>query len=167
MLLCLLFVPQGCGTLFQKDKDLKEYQYDEEQYRPYKLQNTIDGYREFISLYPENRFLGDAKLRIDNLEFAPYEKADNVEGYMEFKVRYPDNRHIFKASIKIEQAEVKRYEKIDTIEGYNEFLGKYPESTFAVLAKAGCRNWNLENFQTPCSKNMDLISWDIDCTLND
>jgi hypothetical protein len=136
MLLCLLFVSQGCGTLFQKDKDLKEYQHDEEQYQPYKLQNTIDGYREFISLYPKNLFLGEAKLRIENLEFAPYEKADNVEGYMEFKMRYPDNRHIFKASIKIEQAEVKRYEKMDTIEGYKEFLGKYPESTFAVLAKS-------------------------------
>ena len=136
MLLCLFLVSQGCGTLFQKDKDLKEYQYDEEQYQPYKLQNTIDGYKEFISLYPENRFLGEAKLRIENLEFAPYENADNVEGYMEFKMRYPENRHIFKASIKIEQVEVKRYEKMDTIEGYKEFLAKYPDSTFAVLAKS-------------------------------
>ncbi len=134
--LCLFLVLQGCATLLQKDKDLKEYQRDEEQYQPYKLKNTIDGFKEFIALYPENRFLGEAQLRIENLEFAPYEKADNVEGYMEFKMRYPDNRNIFKASIKIEQAEVKRYEKMDTIEGYKEFLGKYPDSTFAVLAKS-------------------------------
>ena len=161
MLLCLLFVSQGCGTLFQKDKDLKEYQYDEEQYQPYKLQNTIDGYREFISLYPKNRFLGEAKLRIENLEFAPYEKADNVEGYMEFKMRYPDNRHIFKASIKIEQAEVKRYEKMDTIEGYKEFLGKYPESTFAVLAKSRLQELEFREFSNTLLKEygFDLLGY--------
>jgi hypothetical protein len=126
----------GCGTLLQKDKDLKEYQRDEELYQPYKLKNTIEGYKEFISLYPENLFVGEAKLKIENLEFAPYEKADSVEGYMEFKMRYPDNRHTYKARVKIEQAEVKRYEKMDTIEGYKEFLAKYPESNFAVLAKS-------------------------------
>lgn len=132
----LLIVSPGCATLFQKDKELKEYQRDEEQYQPYKLKNTIGGYKEFISLFPENLFVGEAKLKIENLEFAPYEKADSVEGYMEFKMRYPDNRHTYKASVKIEQAEVKRYEKMDTIEGYKEFLAKYPESTFAVLAKS-------------------------------
>ena len=135
-LACILTISQGCGTLSQKDKALKEYQQDEELYQPYKLKNTIEGYTEFISLYPENLFVSEAKLKIENLEFAPYEKADSVEGYMEFKMRYPDNRHTYKASVKIEQAEVKRYEKMDTIEGYKEFLAKYPESTFAVLAKS-------------------------------
>jgi len=161
MFLCLLFASQSCGTLLQKDKDLKEYQYDEEQYQPYKLQNTIDGYREFIALYPENRFLGEAKLQIDNLEFAPYEKADNVEGYMEFKMRYPDNRHIFKASIKIEQAEVKRYEKMDSIEGYYEFLAKYPDSTFAVLAKSSLQELEFREFANTLLKEygFDLLSY--------
>jgi hypothetical protein len=132
----LLTASSGCATLFQKDKELKEYQRDEEQYKPYKLKNTIEGYKEFISLYPKNLFVGEAKLKIENLEFAPYEKADSIEGYMEFKMRYPDNRHTYKASVKIEQAEIKRYEKMDTIEGYKEFLAKYPDSTFAVLAKS-------------------------------
>ena len=136
VLTLVLIVSSGCATLLQKDKDLKEYQHDEEQFQPYKLKNTIEGYKEFISLYPDNLFVGKAKLKIENLEFAPYEEADSVEGYMEFKMRYPDNRHTYKASVKIEQAEVKRYEKMDTIDGYNEFLAKYPDSTFAVLAKS-------------------------------
>ena len=65
----LLIIPLGRATLFQKDKELKEYQRDEEQYQPYKLKNTIEGYKEFIFLYPENLFVGDAKLKIENLEF--------------------------------------------------------------------------------------------------
>lgn len=135
ILIGVFLFAQGCSTLFQKDKALKEYQRDEAQYQPYKLTNTIEAYKEFIDLYPENTFISDARLQIENLEFDPYEKADSVEGYMEFTIRYPSNRHAVKAGVKIEQAEVKRYEKMDTIEGYREFLAKYPDSTFAVLAK--------------------------------
>src|SRR5210317_1075338 len=111
-----LLFSYSCGVVMHKDRDLREYNINKEQYQPYKLKNTINGYREFIALYPENTFVSDAKLQIENLEFAPYEEEDSVEGYMEFKMRYPTNRHAFKASVKIEQAEVKRYEKMDTIE---------------------------------------------------
>ncbi len=140
---CLLLIGvflclQGCGIfiIFSEDKrSLKEYQLHEEQYQPYKLQNTIEGYREFIAKYPKNLFINEAKSRIESLEFSPYEQADTIEGFMEFKIRYPENRHVFKANVRIEQVELKRYEKADTIEGYKEFLSKYPESTFAILAK--------------------------------
>lgn len=125
----------GCGSLFQKDKALKQYQMQEQQYKPYKLQNSIEGYREFIERYPKNTFVSESKLQIENLEFAPYEQADSVEGYMEFALLFPDNRHRSKAAIKIEQSELKRYEMLDTIAGYQEYLSKYPESNFAILAK--------------------------------
>jgi len=126
---------QSCGVLFFREDPLKEYRIHEEQYKPYKLQNTIEAYREFIARYPKNLFINEAKFQIENLEFAPYEQADTVEGYMEFKMRYSHNRHLFKANVRIEQVECKRYDKMDTLEGYKEFLSKYPESTFAVLAK--------------------------------
>jgi len=140
---CLLLIGaflclQGCGIfiIFSEDKRaLREYQLHEEEYQPYKLQDTIEGYKEFIEKYPKNLFINEAKSRIESLEFSPYEQTDSIEGYMEFKIRYPKNRHVFKANVKIEQVELKRYEKTDTIEGYREFLSKYPESTFAVLAK--------------------------------
>jgi hypothetical protein len=119
----------------EEKRAMKKHQIHEDQYNPYKLQNTIEGYREFIAKYPKNLFVNEAKIQIENLEFAPYEREDNIEGYMEFKIRYPDNRHIFKASVKIEQVEFKRYEKMDTIEAYKEFLSKYPDSTLAILAK--------------------------------
>jgi outer membrane protein assembly factor BamD (BamD/ComL family) len=151
----LLFL-YSCGVLIHKDRDLSEYKIHEEQYQPYKLKNTIEGYRAFIALYPENSFVSDAKLQIENLEFAPFEEEDSVEGYMEFKMRYPTNRHAFKASVKIEQAEVKRYEKMDTIEGYKEFLSKYPDSTFAVLAKQRVQELEFREFNSTWSKHYDF-----------
>ncbi len=158
----LLFL-QGCGMLIfsEEKRAMKKYQIHEEQYNPYKLQNTIEGYREFISLHPKNLFVDDAKQQIENLEFAPYEEEDSVEGYMEFKMRYPTNRHAFKASVKIEQAEVKRYEKMDTIEGYNEFLSKYPDSTFAVLAQQSLQELEFREINNTLSTDygFDLLAY--------
>ena len=126
---------QSCGASLHIEERERPFLTQEEHYKPYKLQHTIEGYKEFIAKYPGNIFIEEAKMWIDYLEFAPYEQADSIEGYMEFKMKYPNNRYIFKANARIEQVELKHYEKIDTIEGYKEFLSKYPESNFAVLAK--------------------------------
>ncbi|TNF54680.1 hypothetical protein EP227_03895, partial [bacterium] len=156
----LLFM-NSCNIFISKDRDLREYKIHEEQYQPYKLKNTIEGYREFISLYPENLFVQDAESQIENLEFAPYEEEDSVEGYMEFKMRYPTNRHVFKANVKIEQAEVKRYEKMDTIEGYKEFLSKYPDSTFVVLAQKRIQELEFREMNRTLNKQyeFDLLAY--------
>ena len=102
LIISALFV-QACGTLSFKEDTSKDYRLQEEQYQPYKLQNTIEGYSEFISRYPDNMFVEDAQSRIASLEFAPYEQADTIEGYMEFKARYPDNPHCAECDPKIEQ----------------------------------------------------------------
>ena len=161
MLVCIFLFLQGCGALSQKDKALKEFQHDEAQYQPYKITHTIEGYREFISLYPKNLFVDEAKLQIENLEFAPYEEKDSVEGYMEFTIRYPNNRHTLKANVKIEQAEIKRYEKMDTREGYKEFLSKYPASTFAVLAKQRLQELEFRQLASTLENNygFDLLRY--------
>ncbi len=160
-LLVMIFCMQGCGVLFQRDKALREYQLQEEQYKPYKLKNSIEGYREFIARYPKNTFVSEAKQQIENLEFAPYEQADSVEGYMEFKLLFPDNRHRSKAALKIEQSELKRYEKIDTIAGYKEYLAKYPESNFAILAKERLQELEFREFDKTLNEQygFDLLAY--------
>ncbi|MBW1839418.1 MAG: hypothetical protein JRI49_05720, partial [Deltaproteobacteria bacterium] len=160
VIVSILFL-QSCGVLFQRDKDLKEYQLHKEQYEPYKIQNTIKGYKEFIEKYPGSIFIRDAELEIENLEFSSYQQADSVEGYMEFKMRYPNNRHVSKANVKIEQVELKRYEKTDTIEGYKEFLSKYPASTFAMLAKERLQELEFREFDITLRKKygFDLLSY--------
>ena len=125
---------QGC-VLFWGDNEEKDYKIQKEQYEPYRMQNTIEGYREFIAAFPKNCFIIDARQQIENLEFAPYEQANSIEGYMDFKVKYPRNRHTYKTDLKIEQLELKRYEALDALQGYREFATKYPASTFSMLAK--------------------------------
>ena len=122
---------QSCGGNALKEDVSPKQQIQEEQYQPYKLQHTSEGYMEFLSLYPDNMFAEDARQRIADLEFAPYEKANTIEGYMEFKVRYPDNPHCAECDPNIEQLECNRCEQTDTVEGYKEFLSKYPDSPSA------------------------------------
>ncbi|MCX5887653.1 MAG: hypothetical protein NT096_17375, partial [Proteobacteria bacterium] len=126
---------QGCGVLFLRDEEDKDYKIQKEQYEPYRLQNTIEGYREFIARFPKNLFVQDAQEQIENLEFAPYEEVNSIEGFIEFRIKFPKNRNISRTDIKIEQIETKYYDTVDTIEGYREFLSNYPASTFALLAK--------------------------------
>jgi hypothetical protein len=161
MVICSIVFLQGCGVFFFKDDELSKYLLHEEQYKPYELQDTIEGYREFIAKYPENLYVKVAESRIEDLEFASYKQADSLEGYMEFKMRYPDNRHVFKASTKIEQAELKRYEEMDTVEGYREFLLKYPVSTFAVLAKERLQELEFRELDRTLRKNygFDLLRY--------
>lgn len=94
---------QSCGTLPFRQDSSRDYRLQEEQYQPYRLQNTIAGYREFISRHPDSTFVADAQTQIAHLEFAPYQKANTIEGYMEFKARYPDNPHCAECDPTIEQ----------------------------------------------------------------
>ena len=126
---------QGCGALSSKEAVSEGYRLQEEQYQPYRQQQTIAGYREFIARYPDNRFVEDAQAQIEDLEFAPYEKANTIEAYMEFAARYPHNRHSLHCDMKIEQLECHRCEELQTIDGYKEFMLKYPDSSSAGLVK--------------------------------
>jgi hypothetical protein len=126
---------QSCGGNVFKEDASQQQQIQAEQYQPYKMQNTTEGYQEFISQYPDNMFVEDARKRIADLEFAPYKKADTIEGYMEFKARYPDNPHCAECDANIERLECKRCEEIDTIESYEAFLFKYPESTYSPVVQ--------------------------------
>jgi hypothetical protein len=152
---------QSCGALFYEKNKEKEYLIEEEQYRPYKLRNDIEGYREFISLFPQNRFVQDALMQIDELEFAPYEKTNSIEGFMEFRIQYPNNRNISRTDIKIEQIEIKHYDTEDTIEGYQEFLSKYPASTFALLAQERLQELEFREFDDMLQKKygFDLLKY--------
>ena len=146
-----LFLHSCGGNALKEDASPKQ-QIQEEQYQPYKLQNTTGGYKEFISLYPDNMFVGDARKRIADLEFALYEKANTIEGYMEFKARYPDNPNCSKCDTNIEKLECKRCEETDTVEAYEEFLVKYPESTLAAEVQEKLASYESNEEQKPADK---------------
>ena len=100
-LVCILSIIHGCaGTapgggawirLEGPDGYTVAGNKETEIYEPYKKLNTIEGYEEFISKYPNNFWADTARLNIKNLRYAEYEQIDTIEGYKEFIEKYPDN----------------------------------------------------------------------------
>jgi len=131
-----LFLPGCClQCLTQEGAARKQREEHEAQYAPYRRQNTVEAYREFIKKYPKNIFVGSAGELSAALEFTPYEKVDTLEGYREFVMVHPENHYVSQALARIEQMEFKRYESMDTLEGYKEFLVKYPKNIYSLLAR--------------------------------
>ena len=137
---CVALALAACGPMGYVYQDggrvsRKKFLADTQIYQPYRDQNTLEGYREFLEKYPGNVFNVQARDTMHRLEFKPYEKQDTVEGYLEFKMLYPNNPNVDKANWHIEQVEIRRYDSLDTVAGYRTFLEKYPRSIFANSAR--------------------------------
>ncbi len=118
---CSIILQSCAATTEQTDKygpyakEAEKQRIAQEQYEPYKKMNTVEAYQEFISKYPENYLVYQAKMQIYDHEFAPYEKMNTISGYLEFIKRYPDNANHEQANKHIVKHEIKICEKKDTI----------------------------------------------------
>lgn len=52
----------------EKVEELRAQMKDRPAYQPYKLKDSIEGYKEFLAKYPDNAFVGEAKQRLAHLE---------------------------------------------------------------------------------------------------
>lgn len=74
------------------EKKRKERQ-DRPVYEPYKQQDSIAGYKEFISKYPDNSFIDAAKVQLAELEYSPSRNLHTISSYQEFLRRYPHHKY--------------------------------------------------------------------------
>jgi len=168
MLVCVLIASAGCSGWIVvgngKRISQKRYASDQLVYETYRVQDTLEGYREFVERYPRNVFAGRARSAIQDLEFKSYEEADTIEGYLEFKLLHPDNPNTRTADWNIEQSEVHRYDRMDTIEGYREFLSKYPGSIFARTARERLQVLEMKDLAVRLEKQygFDLLQYRLD-----
>jgi hypothetical protein len=52
----------------EKVEELRAQMKDRPAYQPYKMKDTIEGYKEFIAKYPDNAFVSEARNRLTELE---------------------------------------------------------------------------------------------------
>lgn len=144
----LLFLLQGCASLFRSDEDIRKEQ--EAQFEPYRQKNSIEAYRTFIQKYPDNIFIPLAKGTIEDLEFAPYEQQNSIAGYREFIKAFPANRNSVRAVEKIDQLEFSRIEDMDTAAAYREFIRKNPHSNYTMLAQQRLQELEFRELDKTC-----------------
>src|SRR5262245_3895979 len=63
----------------EKVEELRAQMKDRPAYQPYKLKDSIEGYKEFLAKYPDNAFVGEAKQRLAHLE----DVQKKIEGQQE------------------------------------------------------------------------------------
>jgi hypothetical protein len=142
-LTAILFVLTGCAgtsnmggaTEPRAGGPDKQRVLDLQVYEPYKIRDTIEEYKAFISGHPGNFFIEDARRQIHRLEFAGYLKRNTESGYREFLKKNPDSPYARDAMRKIEGIEFRRVQKADTVDEYKKFIERYPGSYHADDAR--------------------------------
>lgn len=108
-------------------------------------QNTIDSYKNFLNMHPDDKLAEKAKEKIYILQQKDMWKTaksnDLFNDYVHFLRRYPDSPYTDEATARMRESFIHEYEvevrnnwekasKIDTIDSYEEFLTNNPGSKF-------------------------------------
>jgi len=121
--------------------------------------DTLEGYREYLALFPEGKYKDDAQAEIDaydNKAWATAESRQTIAGYEDYLESWPEGLHASKARERITEmkaaaeaiakdaAERAAQEKADwetaarsnTIESYGTYLAKHPAGKNASEAQS-------------------------------
>ncbi len=121
--------------------------------------DTLEGYREYLSLFPNGKHKDEAQEQIntyDNKDWAQAESRQTIAGYEDYLAAWPEGLHASKARERIAEmraaAEARRkdaaeraaQEKADwetaartnTIESYDQYLAKHPTGAHADEAQS-------------------------------
>ncbi|NNE59048.1 MAG: formylglycine-generating enzyme family protein [Hellea sp.] len=120
--------------------------------------DTLEGYREYLTEFPDGRHKDKAQEAInvyDNKDWATAERRNTISGYEDYLAAWPDGLHASKAQERIDEmkaaiaaaskdaaekaaAELRDWDKAaqaDTIPAYEEYLGKHPAEKHAGQAR--------------------------------
>lgn len=121
--------------------------------------DTLDGYREYLALFPEGKHKDDAQAQIDiydNKAWNIAEQRGTISGYEDYLEAWPEGLHAAKAQERIDEMKAKAeaiakdaaeraaQEKSDwdsaardnTIDSYGQFLTKHPAGQYADEAQS-------------------------------
>lgn len=130
--------------------------------------NSIQAYKNFISEYPKEKQVFQAKQKLDSLlvnqENQWWQKSLNIgttEGYNNFIESFPESKYVMDAKNKIKEIEEdKKYyplwlpvEKKNNYYTYGEFISKYPDNKYAEMAKAKMQEIETINWKKTKNKN--------------
>jgi len=105
----------------------------------HKAGNAVDAiklYEEYLHEYPNGVYVGEAKLKIEELSFNIAAGEDTTMAYEGFIKEYPQGKYYRKAVDRVEELALDRAKGKATIESYKGLLKEYPDSKFSQEVKA-------------------------------
>lgn len=155
-------LPNNVGVTDVEETDVEEVvekkSSDDEAWVRALEQDTLEGYREYLSLFPNGKHKEEAQAEIDaydDRDWATAEQRHTIEGYEDYLEAWPEGRHASEARERIDElkqaaeiaqedaAKRKAQEAADwetaarenTIESYDTYLQKHPAGANAPEAR--------------------------------
>ena len=121
-------------------------------------QDTLEGYREYLALFPNGKHAAEAQAEIDRYDdeaWANAERRNTIAGYEDYLEAWPEGRHASKARERIaemkaaaeaiaedaaerasqEAADWDKAARENTVESYGTYLAKHPSGIHADEAQ--------------------------------
>ncbi|MCB0589394.1 MAG: caspase family protein, partial [Phaeodactylibacter sp.] len=110
-------------------------------------ENSISGFENYVALYPEGKFVREAKEKLlelnDEAAWAIAREKDSVVAYQAYLEQFPKGLHDIEANSRIktikEEQEWAEAQRVNEVYGYQSYLKKFPEGRYIEAA-----NHNIE-----------------------
>lgn len=143
--------------------------------------DTLEGYQEYLALFPNGKHAEDAQAEIDRYDdnaWANAEQRNTIAGYEDYLEAWPEGRHTSKARERIaemkaaaeaiakdaaeraaqEAADWEKAARANTVDSYGEYLSKHPAGKNAEEARR-----RMQSLQAAAA---DKNAWDQASALN-
>ena len=97
-------------------------------------ENTVDGFKFFLTKYPWSKHFLRAEEKRDSLAFLEAKNDGNSESYEEFLNMYAMNKWTMEAVELLQLAQYKETVSKDNVESYLDFIQKYPDNAWVEKA---------------------------------
>jgi hypothetical protein len=98
------------------------------EFRKYEKQNTLAGYVEFITNFPQAAQIDKAKKHIYKLAFQAAKSKNTVAAYNQYLNEYPESEYYQTAIKHRNAAAFAKVKQVNTIQAYEDFIAKYPNA---------------------------------------
>ena len=117
-------------------------------------ENSIESYNEFISNHPDNEYIDDAKIKIEQFEWENAKVINTIYAYQQFLSSQPSVAYSDSASRAISIIEYKRIKNSSNIDSLQSFVNKYPLSEKSAEIQKKIKKIEFDNILINNNVNM-------------
>lgn len=158
------------GLLPEKADQIEGFlsEFEETDWEKAKKDNTVGGYHQYLSKYPEGSHSAEACKCLDTLEDTFWKSISHnltKEGLEGYKEAFPDGRYITQCNALLEDLPYIDVKKKDTILAYRTYMDQYPGKHTAEILKRIDEIEDEIDWETACTNNSKdsyheyLVKW--------
>lgn len=101
-----------------------------------KEKNTMESYKNYISLYPKGQYLDKAEKEIEKFEYKDVLELNTLEGYNAFLDNYPRSSYESDIGLRIDTLDYIKANNDTSITSYYKYLNLHPSGAFVSVIES-------------------------------